>query len=149
MKLVKIEHERCNEYDTCSYVWAPETKTQEEIQSDVDAAQSEYLEMLKQFRAKFPTPISSINNPPLNSLPRNLTVGEILDIQASEEERYSQYSKQRELLSNFESFLYIRGYVGFHERHSDVACTLNWGHRHADPLQYGTETPDLFTLLEG
>ena len=49
-KLVKIEHQRCNEWDGNTYLWGAENLTQEQLEKDVETAQNNYLKAKEDFK---------------------------------------------------------------------------------------------------
>jgi len=48
MRLIKIEHFRCGDFENNCYILAPDEKTDEEINKGINRAISEYIQEIKQ-----------------------------------------------------------------------------------------------------
>lgn len=147
MKLVRIEHERCNEPDGTTWCFAPDDWDQERFEKAVVAAKEAYQAamdayMLEAKAGDFPPSVySSWSSPPDYSKYPNLTVKEVQEKhKAKEEER----KRKREIAlagtHNFAWFLEQEGLTQFHRADADLYFELDWGHQHGRPLKYGQKS---------
>ena len=72
MKLVKIEHLRCGEYEGYTYLLAPDNITKEKFQEDVYKASKNYLKAKEDFKKMNERP--KYLSPSLNEFPDNIKI---------------------------------------------------------------------------
>lgn len=137
MKLVRIEHLRCDSWDTSVYFVAPDTITREQFRSDVSSAQKAYLDARAAFEKLTPQPELGLSN--LESFPENITVVEAKR-QRDEAIRLSKewVAARSRVSGSFSAHLQALGYRSFHELGDDELLTTgaNWGHHHGERYDY-------------
>lgn len=148
MKLIKIEHNRCEDWDGSSYLWAPKDFTEDKIEDDILYAQKEYEKdtTIAIANKENPKLIYKPYSPiPFGNYP-DKTVKEVQEIWEQERIKYNEWqSKLKPAAQSFENYLIKKGYVNFYEGEMETYIAY-WGHRHGVPLKYGTNNP---TFLEG
>jgi len=134
-RLIKIRHYRCGEPDGSSYVIAPESKTNEQIEADVDAAAEELIKSIEGFKELH-------NSTPPKAYPRvedyseDLTLKEIKVLMESDRQKRKDFdARKRQATASYESFLYKKGYEWIGECEDEFE--ISWGHRHGMRLDYG------------
>lgn len=141
MKLVKIEHWRCNEplWGEETYVFAPDEWDEEEIERRLLAAQEAYLETVKAYKdAPRPNKATRFSQPRYSDYP-DLTVEEVQQIHERERAEYKEWEeKQRAARRPFIQFLTEQGFV-YPSTAADVEVTLDWGHRHGWSIEIPKE----------
>lgn len=137
MKLVAIEHTRCNEYDKTAYYIAPDAMTENEIATAVNAAQIEYIEAVKNY-AGLEKPVA----PPTNYssvTDDSKTVGQLKAELAEYGKKIAEFDKAKSIISgSFDDKLKVYGIVSLYEYSGadKVKCEADWGHRHGTNLRY-------------
>jgi len=143
VKLVRIEHERCQEPDGTTWCFAPDDWDQERFEQAVFSAKRAYQAAMDAYMKEakeqdFPPSIyGSWRPPPDYSKYPNLTVKEV---QEKHEKDFAEVLRKREIAlagtHSFAWFLEQEGLVQFHDAKADLYAELNWGHRHGTPLSY-------------
>lgn len=147
MQLVRIRHERCNEYDGVeTLVLAPSEWSEDEINSHIFKAQDAYLEDVQRLMQieKEEAPAHYWNFQQFiekADLRPNMTLVEARKLF----EEYQAKSKAfKEKLNarhkRFDVYLTAEGFVTIWSDEAEQHITtadVNWGHRHGWPLQYG------------
>lgn len=145
MKLARINHERCNEWNCSTYVWIPDDWTEEHFQIIVSQAKQEYLA----HRAKVKE-----ENPPLHpygynleglrskypeEFPDTMTFAEA-DIKVQEfRQRKKEYdAKISKLDRGLLAFLEDKGVKSFYSYSEGIVPTAwcDWGHNHGQNYDY-------------
>lgn len=138
MKLVRIQHTRCSDYDGASIVLAPEDWDEDKIESEVSGAQDDYLAQYRKALSDDPGPPFPGFHPQY-ALHPEMKVGEVDAAFKVEREAYDLWRAQRdETATRFETFLSRRGFVSvWQDEAGAVECEADWGHRHGMSLRYG------------
>jgi hypothetical protein len=145
MKLVRIAHQRCIEYDRSSFVLAPDEWDEDEINRQILAAQDDYLKQyeLAKLGNDFSAPKYPGFAPKWTNFP-DLTVAQIQASHKKAMDEYNAWKKENERTKrSFESFLEDRGFVSIWNAEEDKGQILytecDWGHRHSQKLEYGND----------
>jgi hypothetical protein len=141
MKIIKINHERCNEYEKSTYLVDLFDLTEEQINKDIEDSQTEFL------KAKYDN--SNLGEPPehlyinsdnLNYFPIDMTIGQLKEkIETRNQEFDEYYKKNRALERPFSFYMQKRGYKTLSELGESSTIfikILNWDHRHGMVLDY-------------
>lgn len=138
MRLVHITHYRCDDYDTVTFVLAPEEWSNKKIREKIELAQEKYESALREFLAGIET-VKFVYVPTLTSLDPKATVQEELDKYEKQKVAYAEYSKKRNSYEgSFETFLVDEGFVSLWDGDSEaLKADVQWGHQHGVPLRYG------------
>lgn len=154
MKLIRIQHERCNEWSASSYALAPDDWDDEQISRAIRAAQDDYLAFEQEFRERqsdngftahyFPGHPSYEQHP-------DKTVREVQELHAAQKTEWQRW-RDREYQSRqpFSAYLEKHGLirlVNAEEEHGIQEFDLDWGHRHGWRLDYSDELPEEPRLL--
>jgi len=138
MRLVAIEHERCDEYDKTEYFVIPEGMPLEEVDDAVAMAQSKYIDALTKFKTSGnlpqcpPTNIGQVNDD-------SKTIGELkADLRAYGIKQTNHVRLEQEVAGTFEKHLGLLGFVKLSDYVGTdfVKTGVNWGHRHGQNLNY-------------
>jgi hypothetical protein len=145
MKLAKVDHIRCGEYSATTFLMVPDELTEDEFHDAVQRAKDKYLEALAEWRDAKPV------NHPGNALtiypgkppayPLETSLGDMLADLAAKREKYQEWEDKRSrALQNFGSFLRDE-IAGSHWiwQTEQPSATVNWGHFHGEPIDYGDE----------
>lgn len=146
MRLVKIEHVRCNETDWSrqTLVWAPDDMAEESIDAKIVSAQKRYLKALREFQElteeqKRMLSVGTWGLPNYKSEPdRTKTLAQVDAEHAAKRARYDTIvAKERAAMRSFAWFLHDEGLTLFEDHDSDlVLVTLDWGHNHGLGIEY-------------
>ena len=136
MKIVAIEHERCNEYDKTEYYAAPDSMSEDEIQEAVRAAQTAYLADLEKVTVEVPLPDRVSFQ--VADHDDNATIGEIKARLKAYDEAVMARNKAIQARTSFTEELKKVGIVEFWTlKHPDLTkCFLSWGHFHTKKFEY-------------
>lgn len=136
-KLIKIRHNRCQEWDCTTYVVAPAAWSNEEISQRLWNAQDAYMEAVKTARAgRVPPNDWTYGQPKYEDYP-DKTVAEVkAEWDAKGEVHKAWSAEQAKTGQAFETFLTKAGFLGLYA--DDIALELDcdWGHNHGVPLKY-------------
>jgi hypothetical protein len=136
-KIFKITHYRCGDYDNTTNILGPEDTTVEQFESDIIAAQKDYLEAIDDFDKNY----KDIGYPKnsINEFPDNLTIAECKKLnKESEEKRKEMQILKGKATGSFENYLCKRGYFYvWDEKLEAIEMELDWGHKHGAQLKYG------------
>jgi hypothetical protein len=139
MKLVRINHIRCDEYDAITYMMAPDEWSKEDIHSAIDRAQSKYLDALKRANVTKPIPpndYKEYTGPPYGNFP-DLTVKEVQEEWDRKKEEYMKWKNSRiGIKKSVTNFLQDEGFTHLYDDKSAVEATMDWGHRHGSRIEY-------------
>lgn len=148
MKLARIEHDRCNEFDCHTFVWIPDVMERDEFNKIVKLAQEEYLKAESEFK-RMTRPLDPGYSPQYDKYP-NKTVAEVKT--AFDEARiiYTEYEKKlSDARLHFCSHLIKASgdrIKSFWDGDFLITSHIDWGHRHGENLNYKEKSPDDFDL---
>lgn len=137
MKIIKVTHYRCAEYDKCEYYVAPDAMTVEEISKVLEKAQEAYLVALAAWEALLPKPAFPGTN--ISDFPEEITIAEakrrVAEAMRCREEIET---KRRAIELSFDSVLSKLNIIVVRSVHvsEDLEFTVDWGHRHGMQLDY-------------
>lgn len=145
MQLVRIEHNRCDEYDCETFGWVPNDWTEEQFEEAVERAEKAYLEAYyewKRIKDKAPENLYPHNRLEFYNNHPNLTVKrakEMFEEVGAKRKAWEQeYNKGRR---TFMDFLSKEGVTPFSEIEPVFSTDIYWGHRHGDDLEYQDDSP--------
>lgn len=135
MKVIQIEHDRCNEPDKYRYYFVPDEMTVEQIQEAINAAQATYLKHLGEMDGMFPEPESPKQD--FRYLPDEMTMGELKAQVAAYEQASKELREKRSTVENsFSDVLKTFGIKVSTDVPEELEFTADWGHRHGKRLRY-------------
>lgn len=149
MKLAKITHERCDEYDGYTYVVVPDEMTQEEFDNAVYSAQKEYIEFVTEYdKVKKILNESSFayNNPLMRFYDKypDKTVAEVKEIYAAKSAEHAEASKLKaQSYREFGTYLKDFGITPLVEYEAEINKDLDWGHRHGSSINHERRVEDM------
>lgn len=137
MKLVRVTHDRCDEYDGREFFLAPEDWSEDFIADLVAKVRKEMIadaELLKNGPEDIPRPATWA---PFSAYPDKL-VSEVLADWEADKEAYKNWSdRQKHLKRSFADRMKEEGFVSLWADEAgifDVTC--HWGHSHDLTLNY-------------
>lgn len=143
MKPVKINHIQCSEHQGYTIAWAPDNWTRKEFQEKVHAAQTEYLEFLKDWRESKPpnnhegiyfVSKESFYNKYLDS---DLTIKEVNKLWKDGKTEWEEWNEKRYQASrHFNHYLEQQGFVSFYNYDPELTEDIDWNHHHGWSLDY-------------
>lgn len=138
MKLVRIAHSRCSDYDGYTLAFAPDDWDEDKIEGEVSLAQGAYLEQYVAAMKDEQGPPFPGWHPNYAAHPKRL-VGEVDAEHRAAMEEYNVWKRVRdEQATRFETFLTRRGFVlPWQDEAGAVEVDVDWGHRHGQHLAYG------------
>jgi hypothetical protein len=143
-RVVRFVHDRCNEYDSTEYLFAPDGWSDEEIDEAVRAVRDE---MISDAQAISSSPLKPPWHAPYKEHP-DKTVAEVDALHAKQHKAYDVWKKENERLTrSFSDRLRERGFLGLWEDESPAyeSCVF-WGHHHGLDLNYGPPKRDDFGI---
>lgn len=140
MKLAKISHKRCDEYDATTYLLVPGELTQDELDSACDRAEDAYLKDAQAFRELAQeTPDPGFFN--ADKYPPDWTIKRAKADWQKKKDAYDERQKIRASARRpFGSYLSaeIPGSQDLWE--CEFESSVSWGHRHGmGPILYGSD----------
>jgi len=140
MKVVRINHDRCNEWDVTTYALAPDEWSNGEVMSRVGKAQDEYQqtvnELAKVMKETPPGMQRPFSSPQYKNYP-DKTVREVDELHAEQVERYKAYeAEKRKGYRSFSSYLEDQGFTRLDNYEDAVVVEVYWGHQHGTKLDY-------------
>lgn len=140
MKLVRIDHIRCQDFGEYTFIGCPEDWDSDVIDEKVRAAQKEYEAqvLVAAERKKNNGPPNPGYQPKWENYP-DLTVAQIKEEHAKKKFVYDEWQKQdRKTTHKFEHFLTQQGFISFWADDADFyVAEVDWGHQHGKRLEYG------------
>jgi hypothetical protein len=141
MQLVRIENIRCAEWDSNTWILAPDEWDEDKIQEQVDKAMDAYIDTLDKLREnKKGKPFPNLRYAPDYKAHPERTVREIdeeYDRKKIANQEWEKEHKDRNL--GFENFLMNQGFFSLYDDEADsfiVEASANWGHRHGTRINY-------------
>lgn len=145
MKLVKIQHYRCDEPRYITLAWAPDEMTEDQVQERVHNAQNAYLAQLKAWKQHKEQEAPAV--PWTLDYDQHLdkTVREVKEIHAQKKAAYNEWEKvQTGFKRSFGQYLDDEGLTEFWAEDPELSLTVDWGHRHGESLDLSpTEWEDM------
>lgn len=134
MKLVRIIHYRCGEFDSSTYLLAPDDITEEQLEKDANTAFQNHINAIEEYKNSGNEPLYRQK---LEDFPGHVTIAEAQSIiEKAKEQAIDFEKKKRKAFRSFGDFMVELGYIllGFEDEGIIPETYINWGHRHGDPL---------------
>lgn len=152
MKLAKIEHIRCREYDATSYVWVADDMTDDELDKLCILARDAYLQAEHDAKTLKSEPIGYGPNYEQHAqLFPNKKIGEI---KAEYEKKLAIWNeaeaRRKQARKTFATLLIELGagrIESFYDHELEIEVAVSWGHQHGVEIVYGEENPTSKELL--
>jgi hypothetical protein len=152
MKLARIEHWRCGEPigwkngSGSTYVWVPDSMTEEEFSTFCENARQSYLLVEEGFKKKAPVYPPGYG-PSIEHYPDTMTVAEIKADHAKKTAAYKTYTDECNRARKPYSWhlqLVSGGTIRlFYDVKPELEYELSWGHRHGTTIEHsGTDFGD-------
>jgi hypothetical protein len=143
VRLVRVTHYRCADYDCVTFALAPEEWDVERIETEVSAAQDAYLAEFDKARQAEGGPPDPGFRPAYEKFPDKL-VSEVAAEHAAAKAAWKAWAdEQAKTRRHFEGFLTDRGFVSLWSDNGEaVRVSCDWGHRHGHRLEYGDDKTD-------
>jgi hypothetical protein len=136
MKVIYIEHDRCNEYDKHAFYLAPDTMSADDIDGAIQRAQDAYLKAFHE-APQLPEPPYRGNNI-LDTDQDSTTIGEIRAQYKASTDIRDQNRKNKQLVAvSFEHHLAQQGIIILDRDTAEERHGVYWGHKHGANLIYG------------
>lgn len=138
MKIIRVEHIRCDDIDGRSFFIVPEGKNDDEISDDVNSSMDEHIQAIKDFK-KSDAEIEWLQDR-VDSFPNDITIGQAKQLIEKSRKDYDERKTREQLATNdFTFFMEKRGYE--HILYSEKIETFMayWGHYHGVSLQYSDD----------
>jgi hypothetical protein len=148
MKLVRVEHIRCQEHSGRTFVLCPEAWSEDEVEEKLQMAREEYLKALKDWEelgGKAPNNATAYTAPPYRDYP-DKTVAEIDALWKLEQEKYAEWNGRRNnWRKRFGVFLTEQGFTQLDDDESECQeYSIDWDHRHGTRIEYSETETDSF-----
>lgn len=144
MKLVRIEHVRCGEYDGYTYMLAPDDTSEDKLDNDVFTAMNNYLNALGEFKKLNKRPERLYFN--LDNIPDNVTMSEAKELTKQRDEEIKKWDDaERKCTRSFGCWMHDLGYRFLSEAEDNeiMESSVNWGHRHGEHIEYDVTKTDI------
>jgi len=142
MRLVKVEHSRCDEYDGTEYFMAPNGWSEEAVAIQINQVMKELIAHAKVLKDGVPEVPNPPWHPEFTKYP-DKTVQEVLDAHEEAKAAYNKwYAENKKLCASFEARMREVGFTGLWELEEgdDVQGFQEyhayWGHNHGLDLNY-------------
>lgn len=156
MKLVRVTHIRCGDYDCATFILAPDKWTEDEINKRVHVAQTKYQDEVRRIKAEDEEekPIArsdfwyAPNFEKLAERYPNKTITEVREIIKEDKRAHEEWQKNQKYRKlRFANFLEEEGFSSIFDDDMCIETTLDWGHQHGTQLDYseGSEVDTLPT----
>lgn len=146
MRLVRVTHDRCGEYDGTEYFLAPESMTEDEVQVQVSAVVIEMVEDAKELKDPPEGAPRHYFSPDWDGADPAKTVQEVrADFERAKAEYLKWYDDQKGHRRSFSDRMRDRGFTALWDEGADVIkADALWGHNHGLELNYQhMELPEL------
>lgn len=155
MKLGRIGHIRCGEWDASTFVWCPDDLTEEQFETIVHQAAKDYETALKEFKEANPPPKQPSFNldyrvSKTDEIPDEMTFGEYRKQKEEyDAERKAWDEKHKRINHGLMPFLREQGIRPFWDVGDDdiplMEAEVNWGHQHGVSIEYNeTDVPSSY-----
>jgi hypothetical protein len=137
-RLVRIQHDRCNDYDGTEYVLAPADWDDDKIRTEIRAACGQ---MIKDAQQVSESPLKPPWTPPYDAHP-DKTVAEVKGLHAEQQATYKAWQEENgQLTRSLQERLRERGFFALWDDEQDektgvVHVEQYWGHQHGLTLNY-------------
>jgi hypothetical protein len=142
VRLVRISHLRCSDYDRSSWMIAPKDWDDEKIEDEIYAAQDAYLKQYQvaKLNNEFAGPPYPGYVPKYADCPPDMTIAEVQADHLAKMNAYNDWKKKDDQTKRtFESFLTDQGFETIWHTDEVLAVECDWGHRHGMSLEYGND----------
>ena len=142
MKLARVDHYRCEQpagkWGLYSYVWVPDTMTEDEFGVLCEAARSAYLDNEQEWKKAAPV------YPPgygasVEQYPDGMTIAEVKAAHAEKEKAYKDYETKRANARKHFAELLVEASAGtikkFWNEPPAIKHQLDWGHNHGVTIE--------------
>lgn len=140
MKIIKIIHYRCSEYDESNYYTVNRELTEDELNVIIQNAQTTYLDALAEFDRIQTKAGVHYPSKDIDSFPDSLTIKEAKVLVEKKKQEARLYDEKRsQVAGSFTRYLKEQGIfpVWEHDFGKDGAqFHVDWGHRHGQKLDY-------------
>ena len=135
MKLVKVEHMRCDEYSCETYMMAPDEMTVEQFEQAVENAQNKMQNFIDNYKKLIEVPYPGYN-PDYKKYP-DKTVKEIDAEFKIKMDAYNVYKKEKDKgYKTFGEYLQEEGLTPLWKYESEFEVSCHWGHQHGTDIEY-------------
>ncbi len=131
MNIVKITHDKCDQYSKTDYYVVPDGKTADAVSDDVEAAQKAYFKARDDFNAAYPKPVDQqyMMSDGWKKYPDDMTVGDA--------KRHEAEMQRDEVAGSFQSHLATLGYLTMYAASDQFfQASADWGHHHGQELRF-------------
>lgn len=139
MKIIKIVHYRCSEWQAASYLIPPKDRTDTEIESDIRQVVEQYIQRQKEYNKQ--KPVNPNWSPvKLEAYDKDMTIGELIELRKKQLDEYQEWSKKKEEAEiSFVDHMRKLGYRALWEVEEDEIelYYAEWGHNHGITIKYG------------
>lgn len=131
MKLIKIEHFRCGDFEGYSYLFAPDNKTSEEVEEDLSWVYQQ------QTKAQVPGKEPPYLLERISDYDDSLTIKEVKEKLAQNNLDREEYRKKLDnARQSFNHWMMQKGYMPL-SLNEDLECySMDWGHNHGERFEY-------------
>lgn len=153
MKLIRITHIRCGDYDCTTYAMAPDDWSVEKVEGAVYDAQSDFLKTYFKAKEIKDGPPNPGFNPPYDKFP-DKTVAEVKKEYQKLKEEYDNWVEEYAKTNvTFNLCLERSGFTLLYNASKDEdEVELDWGHNHGEVFGYHAEEeqrlPSVHRILE-
>jgi hypothetical protein len=146
VKLVKVEHLRCGDVESPSYFMAPNSMEIEEIKEHLRTAKKAYQDAVDAYvREKKENPDRrriNVYHFEVGLYPETMTIAEAkAQWKADVEVEKARDQVLRDGLMSYDSWVTrLTPLRTIHFAEPDVFYTVDWGHQHSSPLEYGEKS---------
>lgn len=136
MRLVKIYHIRCSEWDGSTYAWFPEDWSIDQISEAVYDAQTSCFRARQEAKEVAGQEPPYVGYPNFNTAPRDKTAGELMDEYEVKKAAYTEWhAKVNAATKPFISYL-LPPVKPLWDESELVNVDCDWGHHHGDVFNY-------------
>lgn len=144
MKIARVHHIRCSEYDGCTLLWVPDDWDQIKLEEAVTTAKKRYLEWYEEhdINDKPPNDYQPHRQPDFKSYPQSMSIGDILASHAKKKAEWEAWNDEhRKHDRSFEEWLHelYSEVNSFWKYDPELQTDVSWGHRHGTKLRYATD----------
>lgn len=126
--IIKVEHWKCGEVDSSTYLFCQDNKTQDEIDIDVQWAADSHVQELKKF--------DSSNKPKylqgrLDEFDNLCTIEQAKSLLEKNKTEWTEYYNEKaKTTESFNYWMKQRGYKSLSEMEGIYCTSVSWGHNH-------------------
>lgn len=150
MKLCKISHYKCDEFDGHTFLLGPDNITEEQLSKDAEEAVNYHLNKLREFNNQ-PDKPAYPRYPDLDKVDPNTTCGELVEQYKKDQVNYKNWETlRRESSGSFMTVMSSKGYkrLSNYEGEQEITgkilvTTAYWGHNHDLPVNKEDDDLDI------